>query len=44
MTISTALMPEDIERNGNELCCHLHPMKSHLIAQKDFSVSLATCF
>ena len=32
MTLSTVLLPEDIEKKGNELCCHLHPMKRHLIA------------
>lgn len=25
MTVSTVLLPEDIEKGGNELCSHLHP-------------------
>lgn len=32
MKVSTVLLPEDIEKEGNELCSHLHPMKRHLIA------------
>lgn len=31
MTVSTVLLPEDIEKEGNQLCSHLHPMKRYLI-------------
>lgn len=32
ITVSTVLLPEYLEKKGNKLCYHLHPMKKHLIA------------